>query len=52
MGNIQQLRDQAARAERLASASLDPLTIERLRAFSEELRAEAERLARAAVKSH
>jgi hypothetical protein len=52
MDDIQHLRDQAARAERLAAASLDQLTIERLLAFSEEMRAEAERLARGMPKHH
>jgi len=52
MGDIQQLRDQAAQAERLARQILDPLTIERLRAFSEQRRAEAERLARVIATPH
>lgn len=52
MGDIQHLRDQAARAERLAAASLDQLTIERLLAFSKEMRAEAEKLTRVTQEHH
>ncbi|MGF6306373.1 hypothetical protein ABIB82_000207 [Bradyrhizobium sp. i1.8.4] len=35
---INDLKDEADRAERLARTGLDPLTIERLRTFAEECR--------------
>ena len=38
MTRVQYLRDQAARAERLARGALDQLTIDRLTAFSIEYR--------------
>jgi hypothetical protein len=44
MSKARHLREQAARAERLASPALDRLTIERLLAISREYRAQAERL--------
>ena len=44
MTKVQYLRDQAARAERLARGALDSLTIERLTAFSIEYRQMADLL--------
>ncbi|MGY3234021.1 hypothetical protein ACVWZ4_005438 [Bradyrhizobium sp. USDA 4472] len=44
MTRIDYLREQVARAERLAKAILDPQTAERLRAFAAECRAELELL--------
>ena len=44
MTKVQYLRDQAARAERLARGALDNLTIERLTAFSIEYRQMADLL--------
>ncbi len=41
MSKIENLQQQAARAERLAGEALDRLTIERLRAFAAECRAQA-----------
>jgi hypothetical protein len=38
MSRIEHLRDQAERAERLAKAIMDTLTVERLRAFAGECR--------------
>ncbi|WP_245313055.1 hypothetical protein [Bradyrhizobium macuxiense] len=37
-GMIDDLKDQADRAERLARTGLDPLTAERLRAYADECR--------------
>jgi hypothetical protein len=45
MTRIDYLQDQVARAERLAKASLDKLTLERLYAFAEECRAQIRTLA-------
>jgi hypothetical protein len=44
MTRVQYLRDQAARAERLARGALDHLTIERLTTLSIEYRAMADML--------
>jgi len=44
MARIDYLREQIARAERLAKAILDPQTAERLRAFAAECRAELQTL--------
>ena len=44
MTRVQYLRDQAARADRLARGALDHLTIERLTAFSIEYRQLANQL--------
>ena len=41
MSKIEYLQSQAARAERLAGGALDSLTIERLRTFAAECRAQA-----------
>jgi hypothetical protein len=41
MSKIEYLQQQAARAERLAAGALDSLTIERLRTFAAECRAQA-----------
>jgi hypothetical protein len=43
MNRIEYLYDQAARAERLANNALDSLTVDRLRAFAKECRAELQR---------
>jgi hypothetical protein len=43
MTRIEYLYDQALRAERLASNSLDALTVDRLTAFAAECRAELQR---------
>jgi hypothetical protein len=40
MTKMQELQEQAARAERLASSILDTVTIERLRAFAADCRRE------------
>jgi|GraSoiStandDraft_2_1057267.scaffolds.fasta_scaffold1718417_1 hypothetical protein len=45
MDNIQNLQEQAARAERLARNVLDTLTVERLSAFAAECRHQIEMLA-------
>jgi len=42
MTEWQYLQEQAARAERLARSTLDPVTIERLHAFAAECREKAE----------
>jgi hypothetical protein len=42
MTRIEHLRDQAERAERLAKAIVDALTVERLRAFAAECRSQVE----------
>ncbi|MET0436178.1 MAG: hypothetical protein ABW043_01660 [Devosia sp.] len=42
MTEVQYLRDQAARAERLARSAMDALTVERLQAFAAECRTKAE----------
>ena len=44
MDEIEHLRDQAARAERLAKAIVDALTVERLEAFAVECRDRIEAL--------
>jgi hypothetical protein len=44
MSRVQYLREQAARAERLASPALDAVTVERLLAMSREYRTLAEQL--------
>jgi hypothetical protein len=44
MNKVQYLREQAARAERLASPALDAVTVERLLAMSREYRSLAEQL--------
>jgi hypothetical protein len=44
MSRAQYLREQAARAERLASPALDAVTVERLLALSKEYRCLAEQL--------
>ncbi len=44
MDRAQYLREQAARAERLASPALDALTVERLLAMSKEYRCLADQL--------
>jgi hypothetical protein len=44
MDEIEHLRDQAARAERLAKAIVDALTVERLEAFAVECRGRIEAL--------
>jgi hypothetical protein len=44
MSKVQYLREQAARAERLASPALDAVTVERLLAMSREYRSLAEQL--------
>jgi hypothetical protein len=41
MTELQYLQEQAARAERLARGTLDPVTVERLNAFAEECREKA-----------
>jgi hypothetical protein len=45
MSRIDDLKQQAARAERLAQQALDNLTIERLRQAAKDYLAEAEKLA-------
>ncbi len=45
MSKIEYLKNQAARAERLASPALDKLTAQRLRAYVEECRTQIEFLA-------
>jgi hypothetical protein len=45
MSRIQYLRDQAARAERLAQAGFDPVTTERLKQAARDYRMQAEQLA-------
>jgi hypothetical protein len=42
MSRIEHLRDQAERAERLAKAIVDALTVERLQAFAAECRSQVE----------
>lgn len=42
MTELQYLQEQAARAERLARGTLDPVTVERLNAFAAECREKAE----------
>jgi len=42
MSRIEYLRDQAERAERLAKAIMDTVTVERLRAFAAECRGQVE----------
>jgi hypothetical protein len=44
MNEIEHLRDQAARAERLAKAIVDSLTVEKLQAFAAECRDRIEAL--------
>ena len=44
MSRLSYLREQAARAERLASSVTDALTVERLRAFAAECQREIEQL--------
>ena len=41
MNDIQYLRDQAARADRLARSVMDKLTVDRLQAFAADCRAQA-----------
>ena len=43
-GMIDDLKDQADRAERLARTGLDPLTAERLRAYADECRSRIARV--------
>jgi hypothetical protein len=45
MSRIQHLREQAARAERLAQGGFDPVTTERLKQAAWEFRRQAEELA-------
>jgi hypothetical protein len=45
MSKIQYLRDQAAKADRLARAMVDSLTIERLQAMSRDYQLQADQLA-------
>jgi len=49
MTKIQYLKDQAARAERLARGVMDRLTVERLRAYAAECHAECEALSEQAA---
>ncbi|MBR0849423.1 hypothetical protein JQ543_16845 [Bradyrhizobium diazoefficiens] len=49
MARIDYLKEQAARAERLARTILDQQTAERLQAFAAECRAELQALTRAAA---
>lgn len=49
MARIEYLKDQLARAERLAKAILDQQTVQRLQAFAAECRAELSVLTRRAV---
>lgn len=51
MVKIQYLRDQAARAERLARSVMDTLTVDRLEAFAADCRAQAEALTAAQLRS-
>jgi hypothetical protein len=44
MSRIEHLRDQAERAERLAKAIVDALTVEKLQAFAAECRSQVEAL--------
>ena len=44
MHKVEYLLEQAARAERLARSILDAVTVERLRAFAAECRAQAKAL--------
>jgi hypothetical protein len=44
MSRLQDLKQQAARAERLKACVTDALTIERLRAFASDCRREIDRL--------
>jgi hypothetical protein len=44
MSQVDDLREQAARAERLASPALDALTVQRLLAMSKEYRLRADQL--------
>jgi len=44
MSRIEHLRDQAERAERLAKAIMDTLTVERLRAFAAECQSQVDTL--------
>jgi hypothetical protein len=46
MSEVEYLRDQAARADRLAKAIVDALTVERLQAFAAECRQRIEVLSR------
>lgn len=46
MSRIEYLKDQVARAERLARAVMDTVTVERLKAFAAECRAELNALTR------
>lgn len=45
MSRIQYLREQAARAERLALSGFDPVTTERLKQAARDFRKQAEELA-------
>lgn len=49
MARVEYLKDQLARAERLAKAILDQQTVERLQAFATECRAELRVLTRRAA---
>lgn len=51
MARIQYLRDQAARAERLARSVMDTLTAARLQAFAADCHSQAEALASAQLPS-
>jgi hypothetical protein len=51
MNRIDYLRDQAERAERLANAIMDTLTVERLRAFAAECRSQVDVLSAAQEES-
>jgi hypothetical protein len=51
MNEINYLRDQAARAERLSTCINDPLTVERLRSFAAECRRKIALLAAAALRA-
>jgi hypothetical protein len=44
MSRIEHLRDRAERAERLAKAIMDTLTVERLRAFAAECQSQVDTL--------
>ena len=52
MSQVDELREQAARAERLASPALDALTVQRLLAMSKEYRLKADQLENACAFSH
>ena len=51
MNECKYLQEQAARAERLARGTLDPVTVERLNAFAAECREKAQRESAREVKA-